>query len=146
MTLFTGTLFACRAARNIDFLSARPRRVTLLVLGIIALSLVDLLITLAYLQANWMIEANPIAAYLIRTTQSVWALVAFKACSVGVCATLLLLLRRFRAGEVAAWCGLSVLAALAVMWHAYSMTFEGAESILLFPASIAYDDGRLGLP
>ncbi len=124
----------------------RARRVTILVVGIIALSLGDLIVTLAYLKANWMMEANPLAAWLIKTTQSSWALAAFKCCTVGICAALLLKLRRFHSGEVAAWCGIAVLSIMAVMWHAYAQHFDDPEILFLAQNLITYDDSRLGLP
>jgi hypothetical protein len=118
-----------------------------LLLGVIILSLADLLITLAFLRANWMIEANPIAAYIIRTTQSSLALIVFKCVTVGICAALLYRTRHFRSGEVAAWSAVAVLAGLAVMWHSYASGLEESEIMLASAdASTSYDDGRLGLP
>lgn len=124
----------------------RSRRVTLLVAGIIILSLADLAITLAYLRANWMMEANPLAAYIIRSTNSPWALAAFKCCTVAICAALLFHLRRFRSGEIAAWCGIGVLAIMAIMWSAYADHLDDHQEMLLAHADGGYDDGRLGLP
>ncbi|MCI0363606.1 MAG: DUF5658 family protein [Phycisphaerales bacterium] len=122
----------------------RRRRVTVLVLGIIVLSLGDLAITLKFLEARWMIEANPIAAYVIESTQSAWVLVAFKCVTVGICAALLLRLRRHAAGEMAAWFGMAVLVAVLAMWHSYSSCFDGMEDVLLVHADAG--EGMLGLP
>ncbi len=126
-------------------LDTRARRVTLLVAGIIVLSVADLIITLAFLRANWMMEANPIAAYLIKTTQSPWVLAAFKAASVGICVALLYRLRQHLAGEVAAWCAVGILAVMSVMWHSYSKQFDDQHHMILAQAPLA-DDYRLGLP
>lgn len=126
--------------------AVRARRVTVLVLGIIILSLADLVVTLAYLKANWMMEANPLAAYIIKSTQSPWALAAFKCCTVAVCAALLLRVRRFRSGEVAAWCGIVVLTVMSIMWHSYSRHFDDPEHLLMVQSSLAFDEDRLGLP
>jgi len=123
----------------------RSRRVTLLVMGIVVLSVADLAVTLAYLRANWMMEANPIAVWLIETTQSPWALGAFKMATVTVCALLLWCQRRHIAGEIAAWCAVGVLAIMSVMWHNYSQTFDSVEEMILVQAT-SFDDGRLGLP
>jgi hypothetical protein len=109
----------------------RSRRVLLLVGGIILLSMGDLVVTVAFLQAQWMLEANPIAAALIRSTQSPWALAAFKAASVGIFAAVLLRLRRHRVCEVAAWAGMAILAATAVMWSNYADHFEDPASGVL---------------
>lgn len=53
-----------------------------LIVGIILLSLGDLAITLIDLRSTGMMEANPIAGYFIRLTQSVSALAAYKMLSV----------------------------------------------------------------
>lgn len=128
----------------------RARRVTLLICGIIILSLADLAITLAYLRANWMMEANPLAAYIIQSSKSPWALAAFKGCTVGVCAALLFHVRRFRSGEIAAWCGIGVLTIMAMMWSAYANHMDDHQEMLLAHApagfGAGFDDGRLGLP
>lgn len=122
----------------------RSRRVTMLILGIIVLSIADLAVTIAYLQANSMMEANPIAAYVIKSTQSAWALTAFKLATVAVCATLLYRLRHYPSGEAAAWCAVAVLAVMSVMWRSYSRTIDASAELILAQASV--DDGRLGLP
>ena len=134
--------------RNVNWWArwpSRPRRVTLLVAGIIVLSLADLIVTLAFLRANWMMEANPIAAYLIRTTQSPWALAAFKGLSVSVCVALLYRLRRHASGEIAAWCAVGILAIMSVMWHSYSTHFDDPQHMILAQVG-ASEDYRLGLP
>lgn len=113
-------------------LDRRSRRVLLLVAGIILLSLGDLAVTVAFLKAEWMLEANPIAAALIRSTQSAWALAAFKAASVGICVAVLLRLRRHRICEVAAWAGMAILSATAIMWGSYARHFDDpADAVLL---------------
>jgi hypothetical protein len=121
----------------------RSRRVAVLVAGIILLSLADLVITIAYLRANFMFEANPIAAHLIRSTQSPWALAAFKMATVGICVFLLLKLRRYRAGEVAAWCAVGILAVMSVMWNRYAAIID--EPHIMMVQGLV-DDHRLGLP
>lgn len=105
----------------------RSRRVALLIAGIVLLSLGDLLITLTYLRTTGMVEANPIAAWLIRTTGSTAALVAYKLLTVGVCVGLLHRLRRQVEGEVAAWCAVVILALAAVQWYQYTRHYEPAE-------------------
>jgi hypothetical protein len=109
----------------------RSRRVMVLVAGIIILSVADFVVTLAFLRANWMMEANPIAAYLIEETQSPWILAAFKAVTVGVCVGLLYRVRHHRCGEVAAWCAMVILTIMSLMWHSYSSHFDGPEDIML---------------
>ena len=115
----------------------RPRRVVVLLVGVVLLSLADLLITLAYVQANWMMEANPLAAWIIRHTESASvglttvALGAFKIGTMSVCVLVLYRLRRFVAGEVAAWTAVGVLAIMSVMWHHYAAHFDEADAVML---------------
>ena len=56
-----------------------------LIVGIILLSLRDLAVMLTYLRSTGKMEANPIAGYFIRLTQSVSALAAYKMLTVGIC-------------------------------------------------------------
>ncbi len=113
----------------------RARRVKFLLIGILLLSAGDLALTLGHLKTTGMAEANPIAAFLIRSTDSVGALVAFKSLTVAVCVTLLYCFRRYRAGEIAAWCGMAILAGMSVMWHAYSTSMGSPDVLRLVKAS-----------
>ncbi len=54
----------------------RSRRVVVLIVGIILLSLGNGATTLIFLRSTGMMEANPIAGHFIRLTQSVSALAA----------------------------------------------------------------------
>ena len=128
-----------------DVIPHRPRRVALLVAGIIVLSVADLLVTLAFLHANSMVEANPIAAYLIRVTQSAWVLAAYKALTVLICVALIFKVRKHLAGEVAAWCAMGILTVMAVMWAQYSEQFDDPQHITLMQMTVA-EDMHLGLP
>ena len=123
----------------------RSRRVVLMVAGIVALSLADLVITLAFLSANSMMEANPIAMWLIEYTQSAWTLSAFKAASVGVCVAVLLRFRRHMAGELAAWCAVAILAVMAVMWREYSDHFDETHFMILAQGSSISGGESFGL-
>jgi hypothetical protein len=123
----------------------RSRRVTLLVASIVILSLADLIITLAYLRAHWMMEANPIAAWLIRYTQSSWTLVAYKCATMGTCVAVLYRLRKHAAGEAAAWCAVAILTVMSLMWHNYSRQFENPEDMVLAQTHTS-NDSWLGLP
>jgi drug/metabolite transporter superfamily protein YnfA len=102
----------------------RARRVSVLLVGIIVLSLADLFVTIGHLRSTGMIEANPIAAHLIRVTHSPWVLAAYKCLTVGVCVTLLHRLRRRMWGEVGAWCAAGILTVMALLWHTYSRELE----------------------
>jgi hypothetical protein len=98
----------------------RSRRVTLLVIGIVLLSIADLLVTLAYARGGGMMEANPIALYLVRITESPWSLACYKMLTVTICVALLYRLRKYAVSEAAAWCAVAILTAMSIMWHHYS--------------------------
>jgi len=112
----------------------RARRVTVLLAGVVLLSVADLMVTLAHLRSTGMVEANPIAAYLIRTTQSPWVLGGYKCVTVGVCVALLYRLRRFAAGEAAAWCAVGILAVMSVVWRSYSGQMDAVEEVRVVQA------------
>jgi hypothetical protein len=105
----------------------RSRRVNLLIVGIVLLSLGDLLITITYLRSTGMLEANPIADYIIRVTGSVSVLAVYKAITVGICVGLLYRLRRLVEGEVAAWCAVSILAFMSFQWFHYARQFDATD-------------------
>jgi hypothetical protein len=102
----------------------RVRRVIVLLGAIVVLSLADLIVTLGHLKSTGMIEANPIAAYLIRVTHSPWVLAEYKCLTVGICVTLLYRLRRRAWGEVGAWCAVGILTVMALLWHTYSTELQ----------------------
>lgn len=92
-----------------------------------------------------MIEANPIAAYLIRSTQSPLLLACFKGLSVLIYVSVLFKLRAHRAGEVAAWFALAILAMMSVMWHSISRQLNDPHHVIIAQTSMAGDE-RLGMP
>ena len=93
---------------------------TWLLSGVIILSLADLFLTISYLTSVGMSEGNPIALWLLQTTNSVWPLVLYKALTVAVCVTLLYRIRRKRQSELASWCALLILVTLSIWWNQYS--------------------------
>ncbi len=99
--------------------------------GVVVLSLADLLVTLLHLRSRGMMEANPIAAWIIGHTGSVSLLVAYKATTVGVCVGLLYRLRRHVEGEVAAWCAVMILAVVSFHWYQYTVEIDGLMDIEL---------------
>jgi hypothetical protein len=98
----------------------RSERVTWLLGGVIALSLVDLFLTMTYLTTVGMSEGNPIAVWLLHTTDSVWPLALYKLATVAVCVSLLYHNRNKRQSELASWCAMMILVALSVWWNHYS--------------------------
>ncbi len=109
----------------------RSRRVILLIVGVVVLSLADLLVTLLHLKSRGLMEANPIAAWIIGHTGSVPLLAAFKAVTVGVCVGLLYRLRRHVEGEVAAWCAVMILAVVSFSWCRYTLEIDSLVDIEL---------------
>ncbi len=98
----------------------RSRRVVRLIVGIVVLSIGDLGVTLLHLKSHGMIEANPVAAWIIAHTGSGVLLTVYKALTVAICAGLLFHLRRHAEGEIGAWCALLILAAVSFQWYQYS--------------------------
>ena len=107
----------------------RSRRVILLSVGVVVLSLADLLVTLLHLRSSGMMEANPIAAWIIGHTGSGSLLAAYKAATVGVCVGLLYRLRKHVEGEVAAWCAVMILAVVSFHWYRYGREINGLVDI-----------------
>lgn len=124
--------------------ACRPRRIMILIAGIIVLSMADLVVTLTHLRTVGMIEANPVAAYLIITYQSTWVLAAYKAVTVGICVVALLLIRNRLIGEMAAWASVAILAGMAIVWHLYSAELDEPGHLELVRHAAA-DDGWLYL-
>ncbi len=98
----------------------RPRRVVLLLAGIIVLSAADLFEALTHLRGPGLLEANPVAALVIRTTGSALVLSAYKVLTVGICIGLLYRLRGRATGELGAWCAVAILAVMSWHWYQYN--------------------------
>jgi len=98
----------------------RSERVTWLLVGVVLLSFADLFLTLTYLTSVGMSEGNPIAAWLLHSTNSVWPLALYKITTVTVCVSLLYFNRYKRQSETASWCAMLILVALSIWWNQYS--------------------------
>ena len=98
----------------------RSERVMWLLGGVIFLSLADLVLTISYLTSVGMSEGNPIALWLLQTTNSVWPLAIYKVFTVAVCVTLLYKTRHLRQSELASWCAILILVTLSIWWNQYS--------------------------
>lgn len=132
------------AHRNAGLWSAithsRPRRVVILLVGIVILSVADLIITLTHLEALGMAEANPLARFIIEHTHSPLSLVSFKLLTVLVCVGLLYKVRRHLQAEIAAWCALAILACMSAMWFSYSRNMDAPSDMnLTRTASVRHD-------
>ncbi|RMH14459.1 MAG: hypothetical protein D6695_01180 [Planctomycetota bacterium] len=99
--------------------NARARRVILLLVFVIVLSLADLYLTILYLaDAGGFPEANPLAR-AIMSTQSIPLLVLWKLGTVFTAVGILYAIRRTRSAELGAWVCFLVLGWLTVHWGQY---------------------------
>jgi uncharacterized membrane protein (Fun14 family) len=96
----------------------RSRRVLILLVGVMLLSIGDLIMTLTYLTSIGMAESNPLAR-LVMSYRSPWILVGWKVASMTAAGGILFIHRRRRAAEVGAWICLGVLVWLTFRWTAY---------------------------
>jgi len=106
----------------------RRVRVTVLLAGILTLSVSDLVMTLTNLHTTGMAEANPIARLIIEHSSSL-GLVAYKLITVSVCLALLYRLRNSIQSEIASWVGIAILAGLSVYWGHYSAHMHDADAL-----------------
>lgn len=103
----------------------RPKRVVILLIAIVLLSLADLYITITYLMHFGMFEANPIAR-LVMDYHEPWGVVAWKLGTVAIAGGILFHIRTHRLAEFAAWLGLFVLVWLTFQWVSY---IDGVEEL-----------------
>jgi hypothetical protein len=108
----------------------RSRRVAVLLIGILILSLADLLLTLSHMRTIGMAEANPLAVWIVKETGSAAVLSAFKIVTVALSCGLLFLCRHTRSSEAACWFALGILVALAIAWHRYSAVVATVDPVL----------------
>ncbi len=117
--------------------SARVRRVTLLVLAMVIMGLADLALTLEFLRAVGMLEANPIAREMI-AIGGAGQLVRYKLFTIVLSAGLIYLLRRHRAAERCAWVSVVILLGLSAHWRVYAETIVRPD-VFPDPATLAAD-------
>ena len=104
-----------RAARG-DASARRARRVVLMLVLLWIINMFDLSFTMIARQIGGFVEANPVAAHVVRDSLS---LVIFKLTML-VCATLILFtFRRHLWTEVGCWLLAAVYTTLAFVWHLY---------------------------
>jgi hypothetical protein len=98
---------------------ARSRRIGLLLVAVLLISLADLDMTLAYATSGGMLEANPIARAVMSYGSS-RILTVWKLLSVGVCVWILFRTRRRFSAEVATWACFAALVWLSFRWVTYN--------------------------
>lgn len=99
--------------------AARERRVCLLLLATLLMSMTDLLLTLTYMKSVGMMEANPIARAMI-AIGGVGQLVRFKLFTIALSCGILYILRRHKAAERCAWICCVAMVALSLHWVRYN--------------------------
>ena len=105
-----------RRARNVP---ARSRRVAILLVAVMIISLADLDMTLAYAASGGMIEANPLARAVMSYGSS-GVLAVWKIASVALCVGILFRTRSRRSAEIATWACFLVLVWLSFRWEKYN--------------------------
>src|SRR5690606_37713708 len=100
-------------------LRARSRRVMYLLVLTLLLSIGDLIATLTCLKSVGMQELNPLAAHIIRGHGAI-GLVIFKVLTLAASLSILIIVRRSRIGELAAWLAAMILITLTVRWSEYT--------------------------
>jgi hypothetical protein len=101
----------------------RSLRVTLLLVACIAMSLLDLELTLMYAREIGMVEANPIAR-LVMAHQSPALVVLFKFASLGLACGILYRLRHHPRAELGAWVCFVVLVWLSLRWLDFAVSIS----------------------
>lgn len=111
---------------------AARRRLALLICAIILMGITDLLCTLSYLTSVGLIEANPIARWVINNL-GMAGLITFKAATMLFTCGALYIIRRHRAAERCAWICAVVLLLLMLHWVRFNQAIPtmSQEMILL---------------
>jgi hypothetical protein len=100
-------------------LRRRSERVWMLVSLIAAASLIDLHLTIVHLQGVGMIEANPLARWVM-DAGCAWVLTLWKVASVGLALGIYLRHRHRALTEAAAWISAGIMIWLMLQWIGYS--------------------------
>ena len=119
-----------------DAARRRARRVGVLLLLVVGLSIIDLVLTLSYVQSIGMIEANPVAAWIMRNGSPA-SIIAWKLGSVLMAVTIIYSIRHRRKGELAAWTCAVILILLTMHWLHYQSQLHTLTSLAAAPDSSA---------
>ncbi len=106
---------------------ARSRRIMLLILALILMSLVDLFCTITYLTSYGMVEVNPIARHMI-DIGGTRQLILFKTFTMTVSCACIYFIRNTRRAEFGAWICVGVLVFLMVHWIQYNEAMDSLSS------------------
>ena len=114
------TISPAEPCRPREDASHRSRRVVILLIALVLLSIGDLYATLTHVGALGMIELNPIAAYLIGAGSMI-GLILYKLGTLGVAVAALAKIRAHAIGECAAWLLVGVMVMLTLHWYRYNV-------------------------
>jgi len=112
--------------------TSRPARVVMALGVVVALSIVDLDLTLVFASQTGMIEGNPIARALMREGSAL-GVVLWKVATVAVAIALLYRARQTRTGELGAWLCVAVLTWLTCHWMTFSREASAMPSVMSSP-------------
>ncbi len=122
---------------------ARTRRIVLLIVALILMSLADLICTLTYLTSYGMVEVNPIARHMI-DIGGTRQLILYKAFTMTVSCGCIYFVRAKRGAELGAWICVAVLLLLMLHWTQYNEVMDSLSphfTTIGLPGSISsYDD------
>ena len=116
----------------------RSRRIGILLIAVMFISLADLDMTLAYASSGGMLEANPIARAVMSYGSSA-ILAVWKLLSLALCVGILFRARRKTITEVATWVCFGALVWLSFRWASYNEQAPLMSSTVLVSAEM--DDG-----
>lgn len=98
---------------------ARARRIAWLMLATALMSIADLMCTLTYMRISGMLEANPLARFMI-TIGDAQQLIHFKLGMIALCWGSLYLGRRHPRAELSAWICTAIMLLLTLHWINYN--------------------------
>lgn len=102
---------------------SRSRRIVLLILALVLMSVADLMCTVSYLTSVGMVEMNPIARHMIEVG-GVRQLVLFKVFTIALSCGCIYLIRSKRRAEVGAWVCVGLLLSLMLHWLEYNAVMQ----------------------
>lgn len=111
--------WATFSARWATLGQARERRVFILLIGVVVMSMGDLFMTLTHLKGPGMLEANPLARGIMGYNSAL-GLTLWKCLTLSLGIGILIWARRTVAGEVGAWICCLALTWLTFQWHTYN--------------------------
>lgn len=97
----------------------RCRRIGWLMLAMTLMGIADLLCTLTYMRTSGMLEANPVARFVLSTGDAA-QLIMFKALTILLTCGTLYLARRHRQAELSAWVCTTMMLVLTLHWINYN--------------------------